>query len=379
LDILKRTGIKDDDGMRYLFLRFSAIQLVIPAVLSAASWPDRLTGGNLRFDHGVYCEAAAEYEAALPLADSSGRRAITLYRLALTRQKLAQFALAELHYKEAVNLFRADGNLPNLALSLAGLGEVYRDQYRLDAALEAERRALSLLKRAGLQETRQAEAVLSITASVFHDRHRFKAAQKDLQEASIIIQKSAGSNHPDFAAVLNNLGVVAAELKHSGEAEALLTRALTIRVANFGPQHPLIGLTLLNLSSVYLDQKRYADAGRTCLRSLEMLRLFLPANHPDVIKAQIELALLAHRSGNSAGWKEILEQAVRSADTRDSSISPAYVQLLNLYSEYLREDGEKDESRRFHRRAQQLSERLGWTSPGRSTITVSELESSGLR
>jgi tetratricopeptide (TPR) repeat protein len=365
--------------MRYLFWRFAAVQLVIPAILSAASWPDRLTRGNLRFDHGVYREAAAEYEAALVLADSSQRRAVTLYRLALTRQKLAQFALAEQHYKEAVNLFRADGDLPNLALSLAGLGEVYRDQYRLDDALAAERRALSLLKQAGLQETRQAEAVLSITASVLHDQHRLKAAQRDLQEAAIIIQATAGSDHPDFAAVLTNLGVMAAEQKHSGEAEALLTRALNIRMANFGPQHPLIGLTLLNLSSVYLDQKRYAEAGRTCLRSLEMLRLFLPANHPDVIKAQIELALLAHRSGNSAGWKEILEEAVRSADARDSTISPAYVQLLNLYSEYLRENGEKDQSRQFHLRAQQLSERLGWTSPGRSTITLSELEASGLR
>jgi hypothetical protein len=86
---------------------------------------------------------------------------------------------------------------------------------------------------------------------------------------------------------------------------------------------------------VYLDEKRYAEADGTCRRAFEMMRRFVPANHPDLIKARIELALIAHQSGNKGSAIGILEEGVRSVDAQPLAISEEYVQLLNLYSRTL--------------------------------------------
>jgi hypothetical protein len=68
--------------------------------LSAAllvNWPDAAdsrisTCDNLRFEHGLYREAIAEYEGALALVASQGERASILYRLAVARSRLGEFA-----------------------------------------------------------------------------------------------------------------------------------------------------------------------------------------------------------------------------------------------------------------------------------------------
>jgi tetratricopeptide (TPR) repeat protein len=365
--------------MWYPVYRLAALNCFIFASAYAASWPDEVIRGNLRFDGGLYRAAIADYQSALPLAQSSSQRAVTLYRLGLAHGKLAEFAAAEQYYQEALSIFRASGDSSKVALSLGALGEIYRGEYRLDDALATERNALRFLKRAGLQETKEAASVFTTTGAVLSQKHRLKAAEHDMRQALDILQRTAGPDDPDLATTLNNLGVVVSARKRASEAEELLTRALSIRAARFGSEHPLIASTLLNLSSTYLDQKRYAEADQTCRRSLEMMGHFLPANHPNLIAGYIWLALIAHRSGNSAAAIRILEEAVRNLNAQPSAITGAYVQLLNLYSKYLGEAGESEKSREFRLEARQLLEQFGRTSPGRSTVMFSELEADRLR
>jgi tetratricopeptide (TPR) repeat protein len=365
--------------MWYSLRRQLTIQFLLVAGLGAASGPDRLTRGNLQFDRGLYREAIAEYEGALMLAEPPFKRADVLYRIALAHGKLAELPAAEQYYKAAIRIFRADGSLPELALAFAGLGEIHRAESRLDDALVIERHAFAVLKLAGMGKTREAAAVLNIAGAILNDQHRFKDAQKDLREAVTILEKTAGPDHPDLAMSLNNLGVVESALKHQGEAEALLKRALGIREARFGPEHPLIASTLFSLSGVYREQKRYAEADRTCRRSLDMMMRFLPPNHPDVIKARIVLALVAHDSGDSAGAVNILEAAIRGVRAQPSAINAACLQLMNLYSEYLGDAGEKQKSRQVRVEARAISEQYARASAARSTIDVTELEAASLR
>lgn len=368
--------------MWYPISQLTTIQLIASYILSAAfgsgapSWNAQLMRGNLWFDRGLYREAIAEYECALPLADSPQNRAVTLYRLALTHGKLAEFTPAERYYADALSIFRAQHDSPKLALALAGLGEIHRAEYRLDDALATEQHALRILKLAGMGETQQAAAVLIIAGGILHDQHRFKAAEHYIREALIILEKTTGPDHPDFAMSLNNLGVVEAARKHPAGAEALLTRALSIREAQFGSEHPLVASTLLSLSWVFLEQKRYAEADRVCRRSIEVMSRFLPANHPDLIKARIVLALIAHRSGDSSAAIGLLGEAVRSLNPQGAAGIREYAQLLNLYSQYLREAGERDKARQFRREAQQLLEQHSETRD--STVTLTELEASSL-
>src|SRR5579862_1506534 len=244
--------------MRYSTRLTIAIQFMLAPSLFAASWSDLAARGSFQYDHGLYRDSIAQYGAALPLAGSPADRAVTLYRLALAHEKLAEFADAERCYREALTIFRAEGDAVRLALSLAGLGETYRAEGRLDEALSSEQHALGILKQIGKPETAEAAGVFAIAGEVLDEQHRLRAARTFTQQALFIREKTLGPDHPDFATSLNNLGVITLEQKNAGEAEILLTRALRIREARFGAGHPAVASTLLSLSSVYLEQKRYA-------------------------------------------------------------------------------------------------------------------------
>jgi len=320
-----------------------------------------------------------EYQASLPLSNLPWQRGVTLYRLALSYQQLADFAAGEQCYKEALSLFRAERDYEKLALSLAGLGELYRAGHRLDDALVTERNALLAFKHLGMEKTRDAANVLGITGAILGELHRLNAAQRSIQDALAILENTAGADKPEFATNLNNLGVIALARKHSDESEGLLTRALQIRQAHFGPEHPLIASTLLSLSSVYLEQQRYVEADRTCRRALEMMRHFFPANHPNLLAGSMELAMIAHRSGNSAAASDILAETVAGFETHPSTITGECVQLVSLYAKYLSDAGQRQESRHFRMEARQMEQQFRGTSLARSTVNVSELDAGGFR
>lgn len=258
--------------MRYLQQRLLPVQLVIVSSLCAASWRDPYARGRVEFDQGHYAQAMADYQCALALAEAPRERAAIFYSLALAHATSSELILAEQDYRKALAIFRRDGNSVELALALAGLGDVYRERHDLDDALATERQALGILQSLGKGETHEAADILVVHGEVLSDQRNFKAAERYTREALAIYEKTLGPDHPDFAAALNNLGVIELERKHAAEAQALLKRALAIRQASLGPEHPLIAATLLNLASAYAAQKRYPEAEQTCRRSLDMMR-----------------------------------------------------------------------------------------------------------
>jgi tetratricopeptide (TPR) repeat protein len=339
----------------------------------AGGWPDQVSRGSFEYDHGLYAEAVASYKTALPLADSQQTRGVTLYRLALAEQKVGRLAEAEEHYKDALTIFRNGADLPKLALSLAALGETYRAQSRFDEALATERHAGEILKTLGMDGTQQASDVFSIIGEVLYDQHRLRAAEQYTEKALLIREKALGPHDEDVGASLNNLGAIVSDRKRQAEAEMLLRRALEIRERHFGAEHPLVAGTLVNLSSVYLEEKRYAEAERLCRQAIVTMQRFLPTGHPDLLRAQILLALIARRSGAPNRALDILKRAVQSAEIQPVNLTGEYLQLLDLYSQYLREAGEKQESRQFRMQVSELSRQFR-TAVTATTVTVGELQ-----
>jgi tetratricopeptide (TPR) repeat protein len=380
LDLSEMSNILQTCDMRYSLVRSISVQLLFAAALPALSWPEQISRGSSQFDHGLYLQALTEYDAALPLAASPQQRAITLYRMAVTHARLAEFVPAEKYHKEALALFRASHAFQQAAVSLTALGEIYRAEGRLDDALATERGALSAMKRLDMLRTQAAATVFSLIGEILSDRHHFRAAEGYLRSALSVIEKTQNPDQADYATCLNNLGVIAAERRRPADAEKMLVRALHIRESRFGPEHPLVANTLLSLSSVYLDEKRFADAGRTCRRSLDMMQRFLPPSHPDVIKATIGLALIARRGGDPTGAVGILARAVQGLDAAPSpAASVDSVRLLNLYALYLGEAGDREGSRQIRLRARQVVRQSAWMSQGHATVSLGELEARGLR
>ena len=152
--------------MRYPLGRLATFAVLTAVSLRAASWSDQINRGNLQLEQGIYGQAIEEYQAALPLANLPVQRGVTLFSLGLAYQLLGDFAAGERCYKEALSLFRAGRDYEKLALSLSGLGQVYRAEHRLDDALEAERNGLLALKRIGMEKTRDAALVLVATGVI---------------------------------------------------------------------------------------------------------------------------------------------------------------------------------------------------------------------
>lgn len=365
--------------MRYLLFRPIAIQVVAYSSLLAASWSAEISRANVDYDRGLYREAAAEYKSALPLANTPLYRGVTLFRLALAQGNLDELAGAERSYKEAAAIFRSTGDARRMASSLAGLGEIYRAQYRFEDALVTERNALKILKRVGMLETPPAATIFTITGEILHDQNHLKAAQKAMQRALRILENKPGPEDADLATSLNNLGVVASERKRLSEAEILLARALRIRRARLGSEHPLVASTMLSLSLVYMEQYRYTEAEQTCRGSIEIWRHFLPSNHPDIIKAHVGLAIIAHQRGDGSTAVRVLEEVAGTFEGEHPRVTGEYLKFLNLYAQYLAEAGQTDRSRQIRLQARQLWEESGWKAPTRSTISASELAAGGLR
>ena len=355
--------------MRYLFGFLLTVQLAL-----SSSWSDPYKLGRGQFERGLYIQAIANYEIALRSAESPRDRAIVLYCLGVAHLRIAQLGVAEQEYKRALDLFRKDGNSVELAVSLGGLGETYRAQYRLDEALAAERHALAILKALGKSESHEAGDVLSITGEILNDQHRLKEAERSMREALAIEEKTLGAEHADVATSLNNLGAIELERKHAAEAEAFFNRALAVRRARYGAEHPAVASTLLSLSAAYLAEKRYAEADETCRRAWETMGRFLPANHPQLTKARIEMALIAHASGDRGAAIGILEESVRRADAQPLADTGAYAELLSLYARYLGEAGEKEKSKQFRVAAEEMAKKSGRAQVASSTVTLTELE-----
>jgi tetratricopeptide (TPR) repeat protein len=365
--------------MRYPLGRLATFAILTAVSLRAASWSDQVNRGNLQLQRGVYGQAVEEYQAALPLANLPVQRGVTLFSLAVVYQLLADFGASERCYKEALSLFRAERDYEKLALSLSGLGQVYRAEHRLDDALDTERNAFLALKRIGMDKTRDAAFVLGITGAILGELNRLYAGQRSIEAAQAILEKTVGPDAPEFATNLNRLGVIALARKRPGEAEGLLTRALQIRQAHFGSRHPLVANTLLTLSFVYLEQRRYGEADGSCRQALETMRDFLPANHPTLITGSMQLATIAHRSGDFAAATGILAASIAGLEAHPSTITGEYVQLVSLYAKYLGDAGDKQEARHFRLEARQMGQQFSRTSLARSTVSVSELEAGVFR
>jgi tetratricopeptide (TPR) repeat protein len=359
--------------MRWVCLSVLAFLLIQSS--EAATWPDAIAQGNQQLDRGLYSQAIAQYELALAVSDSPARRGHALYGLAVAHGKLAEYSLAEQCYKEALGVFRAEGDSAGLALSLAGLGEIYRDEYYPDQALILERQNLTALEQIGRDKGAEAAAILNITGAILFGQRRYKEAERDMKEALDIFSRVSGPENLDVALMLNNLGAIALARGRMPEAETLVTRGLAIRKARLGPDHPLVAGAMLGVASVYMAQRRYGEAERACRDSIAMMSRFLPPDHPDLIKGRMQLAVIAHDGGHPAVALDILEEAAVRVGQDRSAITVEYVQLLTLYSRYLEAAGQKEKSRRIHNESQALLRELNRPSQTNSTVAIGELAS----
>ena len=187
---------------------------------------------DYHFGHDEFEPAAMLYERALGVyeklgkSEASGLTAQCLYSLADLYGKWGMPDKAEATYRRELEIEMGDlgATYFGTPLGLVGLGNLLRDQGRLEEIEPLAREALSRL------------------------------------------EGKLGAEHPETVMSLTYLAQIETELNKNDEAEPLLRRAIAIQEKTLGPNHPQLGGTLAQYVALLRATGLEAEAARISQR-----------------------------------------------------------------------------------------------------------------
>jgi tetratricopeptide (TPR) repeat protein len=129
----------------------------------------------------------------------------------------------------------------------------------LNRALAIQQKALRRSGASPLTDQNVA-IVLAPLATIYRDQGRYADAEKLYLQALALKEKWFGRDHFTLAPHLNDLALLYRKLGRYAEAEALYKRSLVILERTNGPDAPGTVHALNDLTLIYDEQRRYTDA-----------------------------------------------------------------------------------------------------------------------
>ncbi|ORX98184.1 hypothetical protein BCR34DRAFT_593257 [Clohesyomyces aquaticus] len=144
--------------------------------------------------------------------------------------------------------------------SMNRLARTYRNQGRLDAAVQLRKEVLEIRKtKLGPEHPDTLHSMNNI--SITYTQQGQWDAAKTLQERVVETQKNLlGAQHHNTLQSMSNLAVTYWQTGHSDVAEKLQVEILDIRKRVLGAEHPSTLITMNNLAYIWKDQGRIPDA-----------------------------------------------------------------------------------------------------------------------
>jgi len=271
----------------------------------------------------LYADALAVYEKRFPGNHpqvATGRNNLGNFRLAIGdlagAEGLLRSALEIRQAQTPPDPLDVSGTLTNLALVLQGLGRGAEGEALLRQALDVRRAHFAS------RDDPLVAAALANLALALHTRRQYEPARELLEEAVAMRKRTQPSDHPEIAGALTNLGLNAFLRGLPPQAETLFAEALAIRRKSQPPHHPEIANNLLNLAIAQRAQKRLKEAHRTLQQAVTLQADALTRNHPSLIAAQHEFALIALEAGHAKEGLQAIAEAYRQSVSR-GEVPPA--------------------------------------------------------
>jgi tetratricopeptide (TPR) repeat protein len=215
------------------------------------------------------------------------QREAWLHQCTSAAQTMGQYARAEAHAREALDIGHADQSEGDLATSLAGLGTVLHNQGRFAEAEAKFREAIALRERTGGRMQLEVGMELNGVASAQMRQGKLNEAVVGFRESIAILQHCFGSRvHPEIAVVLQGLAHTQVLLGQLDEAEASHREVLAIFRSRGNEEHPSVATGLAGLADVLELQGRHAEAVTNyeqCIRIRE--QAFGTREHPLIAAA----------------------------------------------------------------------------------------------
>lgn len=269
--------------------------------------------------------------------------------LGKTYGSLGEYDKAELHFQEAVELYRATygaGHSKTLN-SMSELGKVYLWQGRAEQAERLQRDVLR--QRIALAGFTAPETLRSMQdlAEVCEVCGRLRAAERVYVEALEAVEELFGPEHSKTLAFEQALARVRRLTGRLEAAEVGATRVLELRRRDLGQDHPDTLNIQNELVVIYLAQQRYSEAEKLAEEVTETGRRVLGDEHPETLLARYSSAVALSGLGRADEAEEdlcdLLETYTRVLGARHPSTLSVTSSLAQLLVE-----------RSAHQRAEQL-------------------------
>lgn len=266
--------------------------------------------GSALHDQGNMVAAAEHYQHALRLQQKALRAdhpriAETLMNIARNQQDSGEGASTALSTIEwAERLLLGKEATPEFAGVLSMKADLLRENGRLE---EAEHNAQKALEAQELTHGGDDVPDMAITliglGNIVHDRHEYREAVKHYMRALAINLKTVGTLHPETAATYNNLGNAYQDSGDLESAERYYNRCLEIQKQIFEDTNPDLAATYNNLATILLRQQKLQEAEKLMTKAVEVARKAgLPPSSPSRTVYEENLSeVREHLAKNSVG------------------------------------------------------------------------------
>lgn len=198
-----------------------------------------------------------------------------------------------------------------VAKTLAGLGNVYRDIGNNPEAKKLLTRALHLMEAHFGKNHPEISVVLHNLASVYRRSGFPESAKQLLERAKMLIEQHYGINYPELYIVLTKLGNVYVNLGDITKAKEILGQALTIGETHYGKDHVAVSEPLNSLGNAFTIEGNYEKAKDVLKRVLIIREGFYGKDAKRVGHSLTHLGYAFANLGDPIKGKEMLENALK--------------------------------------------------------------------
>jgi len=257
-------------------------------------------------DESCYRQVEPCYQKVLEirrqlLGQEHPRVAITLYNIGWLYYHKGQYAEAELHHRQALDIRKKilhDGHLLYMAQSCNALAEVYHAQGNYAQAERYYRDALEIRQQILGKMHRNVITVINNLASLYVDQGKYAEAENLYGELLALGEQVIEPKLPRIAMVLNNVASFYVEQGKYAQAEPLYQKALTLHEKILGPEHPDAATIGNNLATLRTYQGSYEDAESRYQTVIDIRLRKLRPEHPHLAQSYHDLATLFRIQGD---------------------------------------------------------------------------------
>ncbi|KAH8587243.1 hypothetical protein B0O99DRAFT_747744 [Bisporella sp. PMI_857] len=253
------------------------------------------------------------------------------------------------------------------------LGNLYRDQGKLDEAEKMYQRALQGYEMAlGAEHTSTLTTVNNL-GNLYTVQGKLDEAEKMYQRALQGYEMALGAEHTSTLNTVNNLGNLYRDQGKLDEAEKMCQRALQGYDKALGAEHTSTLNTVNNLGLLYADQGKLDEAEKMCQRALQGYEKALGAEHTSTLRTVNNLGILYKGQGKLDEAEKMYQRALQGYEMALGAEHTSTLNTVNNLGLLYADQGKLDEAEKMYQLALQGYEKALGAEHTSTLTTVNNL------